>query len=84
MEAEYGKELELWTGVTSHEIIDNVDSLEWEMEAKLKTNLLRLQEEELSKVLEFLKERVDESHALTGILDEYMSERSNLVQKLTY
>ena len=42
MESEFGKELELWTGLTSHEIIDNVDSVEVNMEAQLKIRLMSI------------------------------------------
>ena len=78
------QELELWTGMTSHEMVDNVDSLEWNMEAKLKIKLMSVQEEELRKVLEFLVERNEDSEALNSILEAYMQERSNLIQKLSF
>ena len=42
MESEFGKELELWTGLTSHEIIDNVDSVQVNMEAQLKIRLMSI------------------------------------------
>lgn len=42
LENDYGKELELWTGLTSHEVIDNVDNMKVNMEAQLKSKLMRV------------------------------------------
>ena len=84
MESDYITDLELWTGLTSHEVIDSVDSLEVNMEGQLKKLLLQVHEKELGQLLEFLKSRVDAEHALVSIFDEYQRERNSLVQKLCY
>ena len=87
LESSYGKELELWTGVTSHEVIDNVDNLKVNMEAQLKSKLLKVQMEELEEVFAFLKHKIEESYdlhdqALISSLLEYNREYSTLIQKL--